>query len=128
MRGVPLYGCEHVQQLFSQGQETVNTSIFHYKIILRKIFDQPPIVPQTTKLATGQPITALTPNYLCLQCPTTLVQEDIDKHGGKKSHRFYVESRSGTLYCHMCDDFVYDPTLEELRLRKIGTGSFSSEY
>lgn len=26
----------------------------------------------------------------------------------------------------MCDDFVYDPTLEELRQRKIGTGSFSS--
>jgi ubiquitin carboxyl-terminal hydrolase 22/27/51 len=28
----------------------------------------------------------------------------------------------------MCDDFVYDPTLEELRLRKIGTGSFSSMW
>ncbi|CAK7201873.1 hypothetical protein SEUCBS139899_004588 [Sporothrix eucalyptigena] len=124
--GIPLYGCEHVEQLFAQGQETINTSIFHYKIILRKIFDQPPIVPQTSKSANGQPITNLTPNYLCLQCPTTLVQEDIVKHGNKKSHRFYVESRGGILYCHMCDDFVYDPTLEELRLRKIGTGSFST--
>ncbi|KAL1899131.1 hypothetical protein Sste5346_003053 [Sporothrix stenoceras] len=124
--GMPLYGCEHVQQLFSQGQDTINTSIFHYKIILRKIFDQPPIVPQTSKATDGQPITNLTPNFLCLQCPTTLVQEDIGKHGKKKSHRFYVESRCGTLYCHMCDDFVYDPTLEELRLRKIGTGSFST--
>ena len=26
----------------------------------------------------------------------------------------------------MCDDFVWDPTLEDLRMRKIGTGSFSS--
>lgn len=26
----------------------------------------------------------------------------------------------------MCDDFVWDPTLEDLRVRKIGTGSFSS--
>lgn len=121
-----MYGCEHVELLFSQGQDTINTSIFHYKIILRKIFDQPPIVPQTSKSPDGQPITTLTPNYLCLQCPTTLVQEDIGKHGQKKSHRFYVESRCGTLYCHMCDDFVYDPTLEELRLRKIGTGSFST--
>lgn len=86
--GLPLYGCEHVQQLFSQGQDTINTSIFHYKIILRKIFDQPPIVPQTSKATDGQPITNLTPNYLCLQCPTTLVQEDIGKHGKKKSHRF----------------------------------------
>jgi ubiquitin carboxyl-terminal hydrolase 22/27/51 len=36
-----------------------------------------------------------------------------------------VESRSGSLYCQICDDLVWDPTLEELRLRKIGTGSFS---
>ena len=86
--GMPMYGCEHVQRLFAQGQETINTSIFHYKIILRKIFDQPPIVPQTSKSPDGQPITNLTPNYLCLQCPTTLVQEDIGKHGNKKSHRF----------------------------------------
>lgn len=27
----------------------------------------------------------------------------------------------------MCDDFVWDPTLEELRVRKVGTGSFSSK-
>ena len=27
----------------------------------------------------------------------------------------------------MCDDFVWDPTLEELRMRKFGTGSFSGE-
>jgi ubiquitin carboxyl-terminal hydrolase 22/27/51 len=28
----------------------------------------------------------------------------------------------------MCDDFVWDPTLEELRMRKCGTGSFSCEF
>ncbi|EPE03402.1 ubiquitin carboxyl-terminal hydrolase-like protein [Ophiostoma piceae UAMH 11346] len=117
--GMPMFGCEHIEQLFGQGQETINTSIFHYKIILRKIFDQPPIVPQTSKLSNDQPVTTLTPNYLCLQCPTTLRPEDINKHGN-------VESRCGVLYCHMCDDLVYDPTLEELRLRKIGTGTFST--
>lgn len=36
-----------------------------------------------------------------------------------------VDSRNGALYCQICDDLVWDPTLEELRLRKIGTGSFS---
>lgn len=25
----------------------------------------------------------------------------------------------------MCNDYVYDPTLEELRIRKYGTGSLS---
>lgn len=41
--------------------------------------------------------------------------------------RLDVDSRSGSLYCQMCDDFVWDPTLEDLRMRKIGTGSFSSK-
>lgn len=27
----------------------------------------------------------------------------------------------------MCDDFVWDPTLEDLRNRKIDTGTFSSK-
>ena len=36
-----------------------------------------------------------------------------------------IESRSGALYCQICDDIIWDPTLEELRVRKIGTGSFS---
>jgi len=36
-----------------------------------------------------------------------------------------VDSRAGTLYCQMCDDIVWDPTLEELRLSKSGGHSFS---
>lgn len=39
-----------------------------------------------------------------------------------------VDSRSGSLYCQICDDLVWDPTLEELRVRKIGTGSFSGWF
>lgn len=37
-----------------------------------------------------------------------------------------VESRTGSLFCQMCNDFVWDPTLEDLRLQKLSTGSFSS--
>ena len=33
-----------------------------------------------------------------------------------------VESRNGCLYCQMCDDFIFDPTFEDLRLRKSGRG------
>ncbi|TPX09578.1 uncharacterized protein E0L32_009179 [Thyridium curvatum] len=124
--GSPMFGCEHIQRLLSQGQEVTNTSVQHYKIILRKIFDTTPIVPQTSKTPEGLPITSLTSNYLCLQCPSTVTEEERLKHGTKKAHRFYVDSRSGALYCQMCDDYVWDPTLEDLRLRKIGTGSFST--
>jgi ubiquitin carboxyl-terminal hydrolase 22/27/51 len=121
-----MYGCEHLQRLFNQDQATTNTSIQHYRAILRSIFDTNPLIPQTAKAIDGQIVTSLTPTYLCLQCPSTLTEDDRTKHGNKKSHRFYVDSRSGALYCQMCDDIVWDPTFEELRLKKIGTGTFSS--
>lgn len=95
-------------------------------MLLRVIFDNTPIVPQTSKNPENVVATSLTSNYLCLQCSTIIPEEDRAKHGQKKSHRFYVDSRSGALFCQFCEDFVWDPTLEELRVRKIGTGSFSS--
>ncbi|KAL1846678.1 hypothetical protein VTK73DRAFT_239 [Phialemonium thermophilum] len=124
--GTPMFGCEHVQLLFSQDQAVTNTSIAHYKMILRGIFDNNAIVPQTSRTTGGQPVTSLTSTYLCLQCPSTVLEEDRLTHGTNKSHRFYVDSRSGALYCQMCDDLVWDPTLEDLRVKKIGTGTFSS--
>ncbi|RDA84658.1 hypothetical protein CP532_4516 [Ophiocordyceps camponoti-leonardi (nom. inval.)] len=123
--GTPMFGCEHVQLLLSQGQEVMNSSIAHYKMILRCIMDVAPIVAQTSTNHEGRPITCLTSNFLCLQCPTIVLEDDRLKHGSKKSHRFYVDSRNGCLYCQVCDDLVWDPTLEELRVRKLGTGSFS---
>ncbi|KFY75736.1 hypothetical protein V499_04292 [Pseudogymnoascus sp. VKM F-103] len=124
--GIPIYGCEHIQRLLTKSQDVTTNTIQHYKMLLRVIFDNTPIIPQTSKSVDKRPVTSLIPNYLCLQCPTTTTAKDRLKHGKLKAHMFYVDSRSGGLFCQMCDDFVWDPTLEELRLRKIGTGSFSS--
>lgn len=85
---------EHVQRLLSQSQEVMNSSISHYKMILRGLFDAVPIVAQTSANQDGRAITSLTPTYMCLQCPTVLTDEDHLKHGNKKSHRF-CESRNG---------------------------------
>ncbi|EPE26946.1 Cysteine proteinase [Glarea lozoyensis ATCC 20868] len=121
--GVPLFGCEHTQLLLSAGgAERMNKSIHNYKTCLRVIFENTPIVPQTSKTTKGFPFTTLTPNYLCLQCSATTTEGGRIEHGRETSHRFYVESRNGCLYCQMCDDFVFDPTLEDLRLRKSGKG------
>lgn len=79
---------EHLQLLLSNGQEALNSCVSHYKMILRGIFDQIPVVPQTSTGSDGQPITSLTSNYLCLQCPSTVTEADRLKHGNKKSHRF----------------------------------------
>lgn len=64
------------------------TCISHYKMSLRTIFDNTPIIPQTSKNGEGQAMTSLTSTYLCLQCSTTVSEEDRLKHGSKKQHRF----------------------------------------
>lgn len=66
----------------------MNSSIQYYKMLLRVIFDNTPIVPQTSKSPDGVIATSLTSNYLCLQCSTIVPEEDREKHGQKKSHRF----------------------------------------
>jgi ubiquitin carboxyl-terminal hydrolase 22/27/51 len=66
----------------------MNSSIAHYKMILRSIFDSTPIIAQTSTSQEGRPVTTLTSNYLCLQCPVTVTEDDRLKHGTKKSHRF----------------------------------------
>ncbi|KAI0097452.1 ubiquitin carboxyl-terminal hydrolase [Nemania sp. FL0031] len=124
--GTPLFGCEHVQLLLSNSQDVTNSSIQYYKMLLRVIFDKDPIISQTSKASDGQINTSLTSNYLCLQCSAILPEEERAKHGNKKSHRFYVDSRNGSLFCQFCEDYVWDPTLEDLRIRKMGTGSFSN--
>ncbi|SPO05086.1 related to ubiquitin-specific protease 22 [Cephalotrichum gorgonifer] len=122
--GKPMFGCEHLERLLTSSQDNLNQSIGHYKLMLRKIFDGPAGPLQVTKNANGGGSYALTSNYLCLQCPVLVTEEDRIKHGSKKAHRFYVDSRTGLLYCQMCDDLIWDPTLEELRIRKMGTASF----
>lgn len=60
----------------------------------------------------------LKPTYLCLQCPTILAEDATKSHfEGPKAHSFFVESRSGHIFCHNCSDFIYDPQLEDLRMR-----------
>ncbi|TDZ35108.1 Ubiquitin carboxyl-terminal hydrolase 8 [Colletotrichum sidae] len=97
--GTPVFGCEHIQRLLTQSPEVMNQSIHHYKMILRNIFELTPVISQTTKTPDGQAMTSLTSNYLCLQCSSIVTEDERLKHGTKKQHRFYVDSRSGSLYC-----------------------------
>ncbi|KAK6069608.1 ubiquitin carboxyl-terminal hydrolase 2 [Seiridium cupressi] len=123
--GTPLFGCEHVQILLSNSPDVMASSIQYYKMLLRVIYDSTAVVPQTSKIPEGIITTSLTSNYLCLQCSAIVPEEERTKHASKKGHRFYVDSRTGSFYCHLCEDFVWDPTLEELRVKKIGTGTFT---
>lgn len=106
--GIPIYGCgrfttigagnckgpytnldsEHIQRLLTKSQDVTTNTIQHYKMLLRVIFDNTPIIPQTSKSADRRPVTSLIPNYLCLQCPTTTTAKDRLKHGKLKAHMF----------------------------------------
>jgi ubiquitin carboxyl-terminal hydrolase 22/27/51 len=73
----------------------MNSAAMNYKSALRCIFDSSPIIAQTTKNPDGQPVTSLTSNYLCLQCPATVTEDDRLKHWTKKSHRFCTPAPAG---------------------------------
>ncbi|KAG0647155.1 Ubiquitin-specific-processing protease 8 [Hyphodiscus hymeniophilus] len=129
-QGVPRYGCPHLQQFLGPGpQNKLKETIAQYKGILGVIFDRPPLIRQTSQLTKTDDmgLVTLTPNYLCLQCTVTATERSCLPHGNETKHRLYVESRTGSVYCQMCDDFVWDPTLEDMRVRKMTTGSFSTK-
>lgn len=107
-----------------------------YSLLLQTIFEKPGTISQTRRSPNneiGRP--TLLPTYLCLQCPSVHDEAQRNKHWQSKGHAFCkfdnhvpaelqltvdiaVESRNGYLYCQECDDFVYDPAMEEIRQQK----------
>lgn len=79
---------EHIQRLLTKSQDVTTNTIQHYKMLLRVIFDNTPIIPQTSKSIDRRTVTSLMPNYLCLQCPTTITARGRSKHGKLKAHMF----------------------------------------
>lgn len=60
----------------------------------------------------------LKPTLFCLQCPNIYSEESAKAHfESPKAHSFFVDSRSGHIFCHNCADFIYDPVMENLRMR-----------
>lgn len=110
------YGCEHMGEMFDNAKKH---TIQHYRLILQNVYEKPSIISQTyIDSVTGDPVVSLRPLYLCLQCPSIMTEGDRDSHFETKEHCFSVESREGYVYCGNCQDFIYDPTLEVLRLQK----------
>ncbi|SZF03945.1 unnamed protein product [Blumeria hordei] len=122
--GIPLFGCVHIQRLLTKDTNPGEGHLKKYKDCLRCITDGDPVLSQTSQTSKGQPLITLTPNYLCIQCNATLTEKGRKRHSDDTSHRYFVESRTGTVFCQLCNDFIWDPTLEEMRILKFGTGMF----
>ncbi|KUJ14740.1 cysteine proteinase [Mollisia scopiformis] len=128
--GVLSYGCDHIRRSIVGPNSAF---VKNYKHALSTICNSSPIRSQHYKDEKGRVVSRIGPLYLCLQCESTLPEEQIDKHSLETKHRLcmstcksmFVESRSGNLFCNMCKDFVFDPVLESLRTRKVETGSYS---
>ncbi|KAI4664850.1 uncharacterized protein J4E79_003148 [Alternaria viburni] len=110
------YGCEHMGEMFEKARKQ---TLQHYRAILQNIHEKPSIIAQTyTAPADARNVVSLRPLYLCLQCPSIMTEVDRDLHFETKSHCFSVESRDGNIYCGNCQDFIYDETLDVLRVQK----------
>ena len=96
-----------------------------------------PLKVQTTKDPKdprNAAVTTLLSTFLCLQCNAISSSKDREMHGQTKKHHMCkcllslhsylaecdsaIESRSGCLYCGLCNDFVYDPTFEKIRIEQ----------
>lgn len=126
------YGCEHTHTFARQGgAKAWHMLQEHYGKAISKIFGSDNnTVSQTYRtkpLQVGQggnqePNTtrpSVKPTWLCVQCPHVWSTESMKAHfRSPKIHSLFVESRSGFLFCANCDDFIYDPQLEQIRLQK----------
>ncbi|KAH7911361.1 hypothetical protein BJ138DRAFT_1135452 [Hygrophoropsis aurantiaca] len=59
--------------------------------------------------------------FVCLQCEYAgcWPEGHIIGHLKEAGHAFCVESRSGSIFCVECDDFIYDKTMDELYLSTV---------
>lgn len=126
---------EHIEEFMTsagpESAEKLVSSYAHLNSLLSKPLEtQTAIDPKDPKKV---PITTLKPTFLCLQCATISTREERDAHCKLKKHVLCesplgtscdlilthwsaMESRSGCLWCGQCDDFVYDPGLERIRV------------
>ncbi|KAE8450049.1 hypothetical protein EG329_007188 [Mollisiaceae sp. DMI_Dod_QoI] len=117
------YGCDHIRMAI-----TSQDSLFlkNYTNALNTVCNNSPIIKQHYKDGKGKLVARVGPLYLCLQCDAIIPEERVESHSREKKHRIcmFVESRNGNVFCNMCRDFVFDPTMEAYRTRKVDTGSF----
>ncbi|GAB7356371.1 hypothetical protein MBLNU459_g7155t1 [Dothideomycetes sp. NU459] len=107
--GQAIHGCDHVKTfLESNHQEAVK----QYTTIIHALRKTTSITAHLTKSSSSSAIN-IRPTYLCIQCANVATPDQRDKHD--KAHVLCAESGNGLVYCRECEDFVYDPTLEEVR-------------
>ncbi|QSS51099.1 ubiquitin carboxyl-terminal hydrolase [Histoplasma capsulatum var. duboisii H88] len=112
------FGCEHLRDVLEKDEKTA--SQFHHALL------------QAHQGAPPKPaeIKSLKPFYPCLECSTDCTLVSRYTHFQNSGHKFFTDSRTGTIFCLGCDDYVYDAELESflfdpsvLKKRKLDSGN-----
>ncbi|KAI5806273.1 hypothetical protein EDC01DRAFT_639370, partial [Geopyxis carbonaria] len=112
------YGCEHIGRMFQHDSDTAKQSRQFYSSATRVALDAERLAVQTCARCSY----ILRRTYLCLQCPAAHCFGDAEGHARDTGHMFGVDSRNGHVYCFHCQDYIYDPTLEEIRIAQETAG------
>ncbi|KAL1975030.1 hypothetical protein VTN31DRAFT_5234 [Thermomyces dupontii] len=107
------YGCEHLAVHFADHErgQRFREAFLNAQLARERL---------TSGIATANglnkaPSSGLRPAYTCLDCSERYTREDRDAHAEQSKHNFFVDSRTGSLYCWDCRDLVYDHKLERVR-------------
>lgn len=105
------YGCEHIKNLLQNRQETRA----YYSGATRVAFDSRTTAQTCVKCECKFLVTR---TFMCMQCPLSHCPQDAKEHSKDMEHVLGIDSRSGHVYCFLCEDFIYDPTLEGIRIER----------
>ncbi|KAI5855442.1 hypothetical protein BZA05DRAFT_443093 [Tricharina praecox] len=105
------YGCEHIGSAFQGGSTTSKTL---YSGATRVALDSDRLTAQKCVYCSYM----LVQTFLCMQCATVHCPRDAEQHYREEGHSFGVDSRSGHVFCFQCQDYIYDPALEDIRIEQ----------
>ncbi|KAF8424052.1 hypothetical protein EV426DRAFT_600348 [Tirmania nivea] len=109
--GLSAYGCSHIQIILDGAMVPVRDS---YASAIRLLADPNRLDAQTCNKCNE----VLTRTILCLQCSNVACQREAEAHSKNTRHMFGIDSKTASMYCFLCQDFIYDPFIEKTRLAK----------
>ncbi|KAI5289931.1 hypothetical protein KEM54_002854 [Ascosphaera aggregata] len=109
----PEFGCEHLRPILEKNDKAAAAIYRSYLRVHRtRAIRNKKLLAGSSSSAKSRGPVLLKPSYVCLHCQFIASKSERDAHAKKFGHRFFVDSRTGEVYCQRCRDFVYDSNLE----------------
>ncbi|RAO68887.1 uncharacterized protein BHQ10_004899 [Talaromyces amestolkiae] len=118
------YGCEHLSVVLKDDSRGSNFIVSYMKQAAMRMTknNRKHDGANGIKASMSQRL-SLKPVYICIDCSEKHTNGNRKVHSEKTGHQFYIDSRTGALFCQSCQDFIYDHELEKIRIRAAGLWS-----